>query len=520
MGAVVGIDLGTTYSALARVNEAGLPEVIPNVEGEKITPSVVLFDRDTAVVGAIAKEALLTEPENVVQLVKRQMGSSWTFTYDGEEFRPEQISALILRKVVQDAEELIGHINRAVITVPAYFNDAQRHATRVAGEIAGLEILALINEPTSAAIAFGLQRSLTDATIAVFDLGGGTFDITVMHIDGGDLTVLATGGDNFLGGTNFDKKIYDYFVQRFEEQFGLNVEDPDVVEIEELVRIAQDWLRRAERLKRDLTLRSSASAALTALGKTMRVDLTRVEFERMSRILQQEMDDKTRETLASAQVRSEDIDLVLLAGGATRMPMVRQQAREIFGREPNTSVSPDEAVALGAALFGVNRAINEGIPVTMPRQRKEYLGSLTVTDVAAHSLGIEAYDVTPAEGGKLHNSIILPRNVSLPFETHKTYYTVEYNQTEVEFKVLEGEEAEVELCLPIGNFSISGLPRNRPNGCALDVTMRYDRDGILNVEAVDRSTHMRAQTTIYRQGSLSPTEQAQATAVVEKLAVE
>lgn len=517
---VVGIDLGTTYSALAYVNEAGLAEVVPNSEGEKITPSVVLFEADTAIVGSVAKEALVTDPERVVQVIKRRMGSSWTFSHLGTDYRPEQISALILKKVVQDAAELIGPIESAVITVPAYFNDAMRNATKVAGKIAGLDVLALVNEPTAAAIAFGLQRTITDSTIVVYDLGGGTFDVTVMHVDGSNLTVLSTGGDNFLGGANFDKKLYDYFVAQFEQQYGIDVEDPDQVELQDLMRIAQDWLRRAERLKRDLTGRPSASTSLTALGKTMRVDVRREEFEYMSRVLLQEMEDKACETLLEAGVGPEAVDVVLLAGGSTRMPMVREQVTRIFGRPPNVSISPDEAVALGAGLFSVNRALNQGVAVTMPEHRKEHLRDIDVRDVAAHSLGIEAYDRSPSQGGQLRHSIILKRNTSLPTTGHAAYFTVARNQTSIGINVLEGEEADPEYCRGIGSLHIQGLPGGRAAGMPLQVSMRYNHDGILEVEATDEVTQMRAFATIDRSTGLAPEEEEGATAVVERLTVE
>jgi molecular chaperone DnaK len=520
VSAVVGIDLGTTYSAIAQVNEAGLPELIPNAEGDKITPSVVLFEGDAAIVGSIAKEALTTDPESVVQLVKRQMGSNWTFMHRGVEYRPEQISALILRKVVQDAEEIVGPIEQAVITVPAYFNDGMRNATKTAGEMAGLNVLALINEPTAGAIAFGLQKRVEDALIAVCDLGGGTFDVTVMDVSGGELQVRATGGDNFLGGANFDKKLYDVFVNQFHQQYGVNLNDPYQVELSELARIAQEWLKKAERLKRDLTQRVQASTSLTALGKTIRIDVSRDEFREMSRVLLAEIAEKVHETLHDAGVTPEMVDMTLLVGGATRMPMVREAVQQILRKPPSTSISPDEAVALGAALFGVNRALNQGKVLQMPESRLNYLGGLNITDVASHSVGVQAYDRPPTRGGRLYNAIILRKNLPLPSSGNEIFYTSKAGQSSITIEVLEGDETDISLCLNIGKLHVNGLPADRPAGMPVVVTMRYNENGILEVEAMDQETRIRAHTTINRSAGLSEEEQRQATAIVKRLAVE
>lgn len=520
MNSVVGIDLGTTYSALARVDEAGRPEIVPNAEGEKITPSVVLFEGNTAVVGTVAKEALVTEPENVVQMVKRQMGSNWTFPYNGREYAPEQISALILRKVVQDAEDFIGPVRQVVITVPAYFNDAMRTSTKTAGEMAGLDVLGLVNEPTAAAIAFGLQKRMNNATIAVMDLGGGTFDVTVMEVRNGDLTVRSTGGDNFLGGANFDKKIFDHFADSFLDRFGIDISSPDDVELDDLVRIAQDWLRRAERLKRDLTIRPHASTSLTGLGKTMRVEVTREEFAYMTRVLMQEIEDRTLETVHDSGLRPADLDMVLLVGGSTRMPMIRSLAEQLFGQEPNTSINPDEAVALGASLFAANRALRGGQALPMPTPMSTYLRDITITDVASHSIGVQAYNRPPDQGGQLYNAVILRRNVPLPFAGSEIFYTGVRGQTTITIEILEGDDPDISYCRTIGKLNINGLPPGRAAGMPVVVVLRYNENGILQVEAIDQTTGMRAQTTIDRSTGLSEKDRAYATAIVKELVVQ
>jgi molecular chaperone DnaK len=520
MSAVVGIDLGTTYSAIARVNELGLPEILTNAEGEKLTPSVVMFDGESAVVGSVAREALLTEPEMVVQLIKRQMGSTWTFMHQGVEYRPEQISALILKKLVQDASDVVGPIDQTIITVPAYFNQAMRNATKVAGELAGLDVMALVNEPTAAAIAFGLQKRVQGATIVVYDLGGGTFDVTVMNVANNDLTVLATGGNSFLGGANFDKKLYDHFALRFREHFGIDVNEFDDVDLDELIRVSHEWMKRAERLKRDLTARTHAGTSLTALGKTMRVDVHRDEFEAMTRVLLDETEDTTRATLAEAHITPCDVDVVLLAGGSTRMPMVREQVERIFNRSPMMSINPDEVVVLGAALFAINRVLSDGGMVTMTEERRRYFGGLRITDVAAHSIGVRAYDRPPDEGGSLYNAIVLRKNVGLPFSASEVFFTSVPGQTSIQVDVLEGDDPDVTLCRAIGTITIDDLPGGRDAGMPVEVTMRYNNSGILQVEAIDRLTGMRAHTTIDRSGVMSDREQDHASEELRALVVE
>ena len=370
-----GIDLGTTMSVVAQVNSAGLPVVLPNAEGSPTTPSIVLFDAGHAVVGAVARESLATEPASVVQLVKRHIGSGWTFDYGGVAYRPEHVSALILRKVVHDAQLLAGPVTQAAITVPAYFSDPMRAATLRAGELAGLEVLGLLSEPTAAALAYGYDRRPAGATGVVVDLGGGTFDVTVMEYDGAELKVRATGGDAYLGGANFDKVLFDRFVERFESAHGLDINDPDALSLDECAQVSQDWLMRAARAKHDLTSRDRTSVALQAAGLTLRVDVTRAEFVSGSAVLLDEMTEKMADVVAAAGVTQKDISVVLPVGGATRMPAVRERMKEMFGVDPDTSVRPDEAVALGAALFAAQRQLQRGGALVMAPSAREYLRS-------------------------------------------------------------------------------------------------------------------------------------------------
>jgi len=492
----LGIDLGTTLSVTAQVNHAGLPVVLPNAEGSATTPSVVLFDRGSIVVGSIARESLATEPELVVQLVKRNMGSSWSFDYQGISYGAEHISALILRKVLGDAQLLAGPVSQAVVTVPAYFNDPMRAATRSAAELAGIQVLGLLSEPTAAALAFGYERRPTGATGVVVDLGGGTFDVTVMDYDGADLAVRATGGDYYLGGANFDKVLFDFFAEQFAAAHGLNINDPDALSIEECTQISHDWLLRATRAKHDLTSRERTTAALHAAGLLLRVEVRRDMFLARSKPLLDEVSEKIVDVLAAAGVTPKDVDFVLAVGGSTRIPAVRERVHDIFGKPPDMSVSPDEAVALGAALFAAQRQLEQGSALDMDGQARDYLEKLTVTDVAAHTLGISVVDPGENVGNRRIMVPLLPRNTRLPFDTKQAFYTMRPGEQRIMVPILEGEEADPQLCRRIGEVVIDGLPPSRPAHQEVLVRMRLDKDGILRVAAADVATGLAASTMI------------------------
>ena len=503
-----GIDLGTTLSVVAQVNKAGLPVVLPSAEGSQTTPSVVLFDGGTAVVGPVAREALAADPEVVVQLVKRHMGSLWSFDYHGISYGPEHISALILRKLLADAQLLGGPVSQAAVTVPAYFNDPMRSATRRAAELAGIEVLGLLSEPTAAALAFGYERRPAGATGVVVDLGGGTFDVTVMDYDGHDLAVRATGGDYYLGGSNFDKVLFDYLVEEFRAAHGLDINDPDSLSLEECTQVSHDWLLRATRAKHDLTSRERTTVTLQAAGLLLRVEVRRDTFLARSRPLLDEVTEKILDVVAAAGVAPKDVNFVLAVGGSTRIPAVRERVQEIFGRPPDTSVRPDEAVALGAALFAAQRQLEQGSALVIEPQARDYLENLTITDVAAHTLGISVFDADAGSdpgagrrasgraGGRQVMLPLLTRNTRLPFDTRRTFYTMRPGEQRIMVPILEGEEADPELCQRIGAVVVDGLPAFRPAHQEVLVTMRLDRDGILRVAAADVATGMAASTTI------------------------
>ena len=491
----LGIDLGTTFSAVAQVNDAGLPAVLPNAEGTPTTPSVVLFDSGQVVVGVVARESLASEPDSVVQLVKRHIGSGWTFDYGGVSYRAEHISALILRKLAQDAHLLAGPVTKAAITVPAYFNEPMRAATLRAGELAGLDVLGLLSEPTAAALAFGYEQRPAGATGVVVDLGGGTFDVTVMEYDGHDLTVRATGGDAYLGGANFDKVLFDYFVEQFEAAHGVDINDPDALSLEECTQVSQDWLMRANRTKQDLSTRDRTTVALQAAGLISRVEVRRDEFLARSRILLDEMTEKMLDVVTAAGVTPGDISLVLAVGGSTRMPAVRARITDIFGAPPDTSVRPDEAVALGAALFAAKRQLEYGGALMMEAPARDYLERLSVTDVAAHSLGVSAFEDA---GGRQRPVMapLLPRNTALPFAAERTFYTMRPGETRIVVPVLEGESGDPDLCRRVGVVVIDELPPGLPAHQPVTVTMSLNRDALLQVSAADVTTGAEATTTI------------------------
>jgi molecular chaperone DnaK len=492
----LGIDLGTTLSVVAQVDRAGRPVVLPNAEGAPMTPSIVAFDGATAIVGEKAREALGHDPASVVQLVKRHMGSDWTFDFSGVSYRPEHVSAIILRKLHRDAELVTGPVAQAAVTVPAYFNDPMRSATRRSAELAGLDVVGLLSEPTAAALAFGYDQRPAGATGVVVDLGGGTFDVTVMDYDGHELAVRATGGDFYLGGANFDKVLLDYLVEQFRAEHGLDIHDPDALSLDECTQVSQDWLLRAEAAKHELSDRPHTTVPLHAAGLLLRVVVTREMFLQRSRPLLDEVSQKMLDVLAAAGVAPADVAFVLAVGGSTRIPAVRERITDLFRTAPDTSVPPDEAVALGAALFAAQRQLAQGTVLAMEDSARDYLEKLTITDVAAHTLGVTVLDAGGPGTGRQVVQPLLPRNTALPVEASRTLLTARPDERRIVVPVLEGEDPDPRLCRRIGEVVVDGLPPHRPAYQQVVVTMRLDKDGILHVSAVDTETGKAASTTI------------------------
>jgi molecular chaperone DnaK len=487
----IGIDLGTTYSSVAIVSESGEPEIIPNSESERLTPSVVFFDEDAIVVGQTAKDAAGAHPDHVVMFVKRQMGNSaWHVTYHSQQFSPIDVSAIILKKLKQDAEQHLGRaLPNVVITVPAYFDDVRRRATISAGEIAGFKVLDLINEPTAAAIAFGSEKAQGDQTILVCDLGGGTFDVTVMRIEGKVFRIVASDGDHQLGGKDFDDALMRFGSETFQREHGF---DPTADSVD-----AWELRAYAERVKRELSKRTKTTLMVRGKGRTTRVELTRDQFSALIQPKLETMLACVRSALRDAALTPAHINRVLLIGGSTRIPAVRSILGEYFGQEPDASVNPDEAVALGAAIVAAQKDVQQA-PAPVTPAIAEKVGGLQITDVTSHSLGIEAY--VPGTTQKL-NSILIRRNSPIPAEVAKEFVTSLPGQTAIKVTIYQGEFPDPALCNPVGEFTLSGLPPNRPAGCKVRVTVSCGSNGVVNVTALDIQSGQSTTTSVsYRAG--------------------
>lgn len=483
MGKYIGIDLGTTFSCMAYINESGQPEVIPNSEGDNITPSTVLFDGNTTIVGKEAKDQSLLEPANYEQFVKRHMGErDYQFTTkDGEKYSPEAISAIILSKMKADAESYLGDkVDGAVVTVPAYFNEAQRKATMDAGKIAGLNVLAIINEPTAAALAFGISKGTDkEQTVMVYDLGGGTFDVTVMRFNSESITVLGTAGDRKLGGYDFDKKIIDAVIEDAAAQ-GLDINKD--------LTARQDLQLKAEIAKKSLSAKEKTSIMLNIGGRPFKYTLTREDFEEMAEPLLFKSISSMENACDEAGIEYSDLDKILLVGGSTRMPLVRNAIKEETGIEPSSEVHPDEAVAIGAAyhvldvLKGQQEKAqrsgdtkNEVLDVAIPETSKQY----KFTDVTSHGIGVVISD-----GNEEINSVILEKNVTVPAEKTNYYSTTVPYQEKLFIQVTQGEESDLRYVTIIGTAEIDIQPREQLVG--IEVTIACDENSIIHVRVYDQ----------------------------------
>jgi molecular chaperone DnaK len=487
----IGIDLGTTFSVICKLDDLGRPQTLINAEGDKITPSVVFFEGENIVVGKEAVKALATDAEQVAECAKRDLGSRFFHRQlDGRRYPPEALQAWVLNKLRADAERQIGRVSKAVITVPAYFDEVRRKATMDAGYIAGLQVLDIINEPTAAAVAFGFQQGFmqrehvgdAQKKILVYDLGGGTFDVTVMEIGGQNFNALATDGDVMLGGKDWDQRLVDFVAEEFIRKFGT---DPR----EEANVNGRLW-RECEDAKRTLSARTKANIACDYRGNAVRVEVTRHQFQDMTKDLLDRTAFTTRQTLQASGLEWSDIDRVLLVGGSSRMPAVVEMLRELSGKEPDCSVSPDEAVAHGAALHaGLILAYHQG---KSP--------SFHIRNVNSHSLGVVATD---AKTKRSRNAILIPRNTPLPVVARRVFKTHKAHQKSILVQIVEGESLSPDDCSQLGKCSVRNLPADLPAQTPIEVRFRYEENGRLTVNVQVEGTHKQLQHEITRENSLT-----------------
>jgi len=513
----IGIDLGTTFSAVSHIDGYGKPQIIPNSENERITPSVILFDGSNVIVGTLAKNNSVAEAEKIVDFIKREMGKpkdQFNREFNGRMYSAEELSALILKKLKADAEKYLKEqVTDAVITVPAYFNDAERTATITAGQLAGLNVLQLVNEPTAAALAYGLDKLDENQTVFVFDLGGGTFDVTIMQIEGHKLEIIATNGDHRLGGKDWDDVIVNYVADAFDREHGKN----PLLDLQSY----QDLQTRAVGAKMQLSTRKSTTLVHHHDGTSVKLELNRSEFEERTRHLIEKCKTICEIVMQEANLKWENIDKILLVGGMTRMPMVREMVASLAPVPVVDEVNPDEAVAMGAAIQATLAVLreeeNSGEKTLSDDTRRKFSSAdghlMQVTDITSHTLGVVLWDENQLEE---YVFPMIRKRTSIPASAKNSFGTATANMPRAVVRVVEGESTLPTECTPLGICHIQ-LPPFLPKGSPVDLTYQYNANQVLQISV--QACGNTAQVSIERNTGLAPDVISKATSNLDELTV-